>query len=287
MKKWPIYVAAAGLAGVIGAGILYNNKTLPHTSITIPPSPAESRTLEVTVGQLDKARDNTETVRKRQAFLENVVQDLTLPYVEKVEYDHDGTKKLQYVDIIAQRHSSPGQVNLAGPRPLLGSSGNYEVAILNAIPDIGKGYKSPIFFGTALFDNSQYKSYGALEFKDILLKLNKHAQIYHSGFPNIDSNLLGEKVKSGELNPMIVYALSEIDADLYCLHKSPLSAQLPESIRRVHATNTAVQLETLKREYFKASPFGQHLIRTALANNGIIISTLQVPLPKTPKNKSF
>jgi hypothetical protein len=263
--------AALTLGAIAGIGVRHALRT-PQVAQTAPAAMSMPVAIE----------SSPSVSQQRQTFLEDMVRDMRLDYTERVEYDGDGSKKQSYLDALKEKHSPTAALaGIVGPPQNLANSGNYEMATMNALNLIGTGTKSPIFFGSTMFDDPRYKDFGPIEFKDAILQGNRIAQRYHSGFENIDSRLLAEKIESNAIPPVTVMALAEVDAHMYCLRHSPLSEQLPESVRRYHANNVALQLPILKKEYFKpgVSPFEQHFIRTVLKNNGIIIPETPVHLP--------
>ncbi|HVY01764.1 MAG TPA: hypothetical protein VHA12_03305, partial [Candidatus Nanoarchaeia archaeon] len=148
-------------------------------------------------------------------------------------------------------------------------SGNYEMSVMGAASSMGNENKSTLFIGNNFFTKQDYSDFGKIEFQDVIIKADRNAQRYFSGYEGIDSKVLAEKINSKEVSPQTVYTVGELDAHLYCLRQSPISGSLPVKLRNYHERQAALNLAQIAVRYSSASSFEKHFIDVFLRSQGI------------------
>lgn len=221
----------------------------------------------------------------RPVFLEKIASEVDTPFLSGFNYDPDGVKKLRYEEELIKRETGKSIKLEVHP------DGNYEVAVANTLSSLGKGRKSPVFVGRKLFESKVYGSFGNEEWKRVIVKLNRHAQIYHSGFEGVDKDLLVKKIESNEVSPQIIYSLGEIDAGVYTLRYGNGENGLSEKCRKDLRDGVSNNLVKVAMIYDSSSPFAKYLIDKVLKNNGIEMhrmydkSRQQIPRGNTGKDR--
>ncbi|MBI2668378.1 hypothetical protein HYX14_00910 [Candidatus Woesearchaeota archaeon] len=152
---------------------------------------------------------------KRQAYLDELLQGVDLPYCEAVLYDPDGSQILSYRDLqLAPGKNSPHQNAIFLEREeSLFQGGQYHIYTPSIINRRGKGEHTAIFVGQKAFTSDLFQNDEDLK-AALVAHEQRHVLQYAQGM-NVDQSVpppFIDHLLEGRITLKTVYDIAELDA---------------------------------------------------------------------------
>lgn len=211
------------LTAVIGGAVLAGIVFFPQQST---PS---SHNAEVAQHKLIQQRKKPSEVidhTQRQAYLDNLLQGIELPYCSGVIYDNDGSKIVDYIE--SELSIRLSRINdstfkdisreeaLAQEMPLherLYNGGWYGAKVPEVVELSDEEKNSPIFVGRRYFEDDSFDHLTANDLSHLIaVHENKHVLQHAFGLPFASSDEIINGFAQEILRKDVFYSLSELDA---------------------------------------------------------------------------
>ncbi|MBI3334444.1 twin-arginine translocation signal domain-containing protein [Candidatus Pacearchaeota archaeon] len=176
--------------------------------------------------------------KKRQRFIDELLQDSEIPFCSGVVYDHTGSKIIRFYTE-ATRDSDEKDTFIGGEAEEF-AGGDYDVKTPDVLQTAGQGESVPIFIGRQLFDSPLFSYYTSEDIRHILIAHEGHHCLQHAkGMKFISPKEILQGLDSEQLHPSLLYYAMEYDA---YIHDFPRALRGEFKVSRHH-------LEDWKRRF--------------------------------------
>lgn len=201
---------------------------------------------------------------KRQAYLDDLLKGVKIPYCACVRYDHDGSKLIEYVrtQFVLEGKSEMEAEKLARPHLEELEHGHFDIKTPTLLTLAGKGLTSPIFVGRKVFE--KYNDWIDEDIKHaIIVHEARHVYQHAKGFDGISVETFRKWV--GQTSHEVAYDYFEIDAQIVAL-KSIFSGEYRVSDAYLKETKKSYVLSygNLTQSMEGASRFHCEVVEAAL-----------------------
>ena len=160
---------------------------------------------------------------KRQYYLNNLLQGITIPYCSGVIYDHDGSKILDYLRSEMESFGIPKkelEEEIIKFQELQVKGGYYNANTPEILQLSGMNRDSKIFIGRRIFEFEELTYLTGEDIKHIIVAHEGRHVIQHAkGLGYLDREILFDSRNKGLIERKVVYEVAELDANYYGLKR--------------------------------------------------------------------
>jgi hypothetical protein len=280
-EKFLFRATGAALAGLAlyGAGMV-------HQHYSSRPLAASTVSYETQTPSFEEAWKAAHMDRsKRPAFIKSLVDIVgkeKLGHISRVSYDPEQSQHQQYLLALAESYLPGKNITLNVARSSEGY--NFYVPIIENI--VATGHPSPIFIGDKFFEDAAFQNYSKPDLISVLLKGEKQAELFFSGYPNVDSTWLMQQLALGNIPTSVLTAAGDIHAAAYSKTVEGIS-----EMRREHLENDIRQGLAIIQAQSGLSPESELFLNQTLGIYNIKVNSpsplLPVQVPKQKKRSTY